>query len=451
MSRARRARRRPRGNRPAAAGTSARRCPPRAGAGGTLAGVIVTRSRNVSSPMRRRSGTSAMPSRSRSASGRSQAVSVTIATRPGGRARPPPAASRCARMSSAFVSSTRPNRRATSTTSSGRFTWTWRRTRVALPTTASESPRGDAARRRASRSIPAPDRRTSVHQRKRSVSLASRMRASTRSSGTGRAGAPRTAYPAATPWRKSTKPCPPASTTPALRRTVSWSGVRASAAPAAGSAAANADAQSPLRAETRPVSSAQASRTERRVPSFGWAIAPRAALAAARARSANAGAGRRAALSTPSANPSSACAKIAPELPRAPRRASSAARRATAARLRSRVPATAAETRSSVAARFEPVSRSATGKTLMRSIASRRKETARAPATRARAKRRPSRNGMRTRGIEGILASEKYRESAKRFFCLESGELLRAASQETSPEGRPPRARFARRVAVEDP
>jgi len=124
-------------------------------------------------------------------------------------------------------------------------------------------------------------------------------------------------------------------------------------------------------------------------PSRGCAMAPRAASAAARTPAEELGPTRFTPLSA-SASPSRNWAKIAPELPRAPEgpRRRRAARPPPRSR-RDRPDSVA--TRSSVAARFEPVSLSATGKTLIRFSGSRWARTARAPARKARARRRPSR------------------------------------------------------------
>ena len=188
------------------------------------------------------------------------------------------------------------------------------------------------------------------------------------------------------PSRRSTKPCAPASTTPAFCSTASWFGVFASAARACCSARRNQGLASPMPG-CASSASAKAWMTLRMVPSRGSASACRADAAPARmacAKLSGANTGRAPAAS---ARPVKNCARIAPELPRALSTASSPTRCNNSPALAVRRLKAPVSKPPRVKARLLPVSPSGTGNTLILLSVSRWAITRRAPAIRPRMRR----------------------------------------------------------------
>jgi hypothetical protein len=193
------------------------------------------------------------------------------------------------------------------------------------------------------------------------------------------------------PSSRYTKACAPASTTPAFASTFICRGVLASALCASVSDSGRRSAKSSTSSARFETCRDQSRMTERIVPSTGRAIAlqadsPARTTAAPKSRVVTRGLSGR-----PSENPQKNCARIAPELPRAPPTASSARAFDISRTWRWRLREIPAAIFWSVEATLVPVSPSGTGKTLILFRASARSPTNRAPAITARERRRPSR------------------------------------------------------------
>ena len=129
------------------------------------------------------------------------------------------------------------------------------------------------------------------------------------------------------PATSSTKPSAPASTTLARRSISSFSGVASSDTRAAASALRNSSRKSSAPAcAAAAAAPAKSAITVRIVPSRGSASDSRAYVAPAAMASANWAVVRAASVAARSPTPSRNCARIAPELPRAPSSAASATR-----------------------------------------------------------------------------------------------------------------------------
>ena len=188
--------------------------------------------------------------------------------------------------------------------------------------------------------------------------MASRPSASPSTGASGR-GSP--AIASASPRVISTSPAPPASTTPAFRRTSSISGVRASASsPRASTAARSADGEI-FRFSFRSASSAISRITVSIVPSTGRFTARYAASLAL--RNARRSRGVLTSLERPSSStkPRTIWEKMTPELPRAPMSAARVSSFATASLSSALDASSVSTTDRSVSTRFVPVSPSGTG------------------------------------------------------------------------------------------
>ena len=194
------------------------------------------------------------------------------------------------------------------------------------------------------------------------------------------------------PSTRSTKPWPPASTTPAAFSAGNWLGVLASETCAASRPCRTSAWMSRTPSATRRESSFEkSSSTVGSVPCTGFDIAVQAAAAPDSAAWASVSAVSMRRPATASRKPWKYCAMIAPELPRAPSSAASATWSIRSSTRRSGLVAVASRMVLKVNAMLVPVSPSGTGKTLMRLRYSRRWKTWPMPAESARRRRRASR------------------------------------------------------------
>ncbi len=193
------------------------------------------------------------------------------------------------------------------------------------------------------------------------------------------------------PSSRSTKPCAPASTTPACFSTGSSSGVLANDSCARARALVNSARRSvspPSAASHR--AAAKSSRTVGSVPGTGSDIAVQDCSAPRRQANARPAASTRTRSASASRQPWKNCAMMAPELPRAPSSAASVMRPRISGKSRWSASSRASRMDLNVKAMLVPVSPSGTGKTLMRSMYSRRPNRCRIPASITRTRPGPS-------------------------------------------------------------
>ena len=193
------------------------------------------------------------------------------------------------------------------------------------------------------------------------------------------------------PSSRYTKPCAPASTTPAFCRAFICLGVFSRETFAAFSDSGSRTPKSLISCARSATWRAQSRMTVRIVPSTGRAIAEYADSPARTTAAPKPPVVTRGASGRPSENPQKNWARIAPELPRAPPTAWSATSSTSPGRARWRTREIPAAIFCSVEATFVPVSPSGTGNTLILLSASARSATKWAPAIIARESRLPSR------------------------------------------------------------